>query len=69
MEFPFDDFSPGDNLARPHRWNPRVVRLANAVYDVAPDGQSFFVVQRDSAPKELRIVFNWFEELDRLAGN
>ena len=47
----------------------RVARLANPVYDVAPDGQSFFVVQRDSAPKELRIVFNWFEELDRLAGN
>ena len=47
----------------------RVSRLTGAVYDVAPDGQSFFVVKRDSAPKELRIVFNWFEELERLTSN
>ena len=43
------------------------VRSAINLYDVAPDGQSFFVLQRDSAPKELRVIFNWFEELKRLA--
>ena len=37
------------------------------MYDVAPDGQSFFVVRRDSSPTEVRVIFNWFEELERLA--
>ena len=46
-----------------------VLMYANAFYDVAPDGQSFYVVQRDAATRELRVVFNWFEELDLLTAN
>jgi hypothetical protein len=37
-------------------------------YDVSPDGQRFFVVQRRSAPPNARatqvnLVLNWFDEL------
>ena len=42
-------------------------QVVSSTYDVAPDGQSFFVVRRDSSPTELRVIFNWFEELERLA--
>ena len=37
-------------------------------YDVAPDGQSFVMVQQDfggAEEAELRVVLNWFEELTR----
>ena len=38
-------------------------------YDVAPDGQHFVVPRSraDSAPRQLEIVLNWSEELNRLA--
>ncbi|MFN2447081.1 MAG: protein kinase [Vicinamibacterales bacterium] len=38
-------------------------------YDVAPDGQRFLVPRSriDSAPRQLELVLNWFEELNRLA--
>ena len=38
-------------------------------YDVAPDGQHFLVPRSrvDSAPRQLELVLNWFEELNRLA--
>ena len=38
-------------------------------YDVAPDGQHFLVPrsQVDSAPRQLELVLNWFEDLNRLA--
>jgi serine/threonine-protein kinase len=40
-----------------------------ANYDVAPDGQRFLVLRSrvDSAPRQLELVLNWFEELNRLA--
>ena len=44
--------------------NSQVIR---GIYDVAPDAQSFFVTKRTSAPTEVRIIFNWFQELERLA--
>jgi serine/threonine-protein kinase len=38
-------------------------------YDVAPDGRRFVVLPRraESAPRQLELVLNWFEELSRLA--
>jgi serine/threonine protein kinase/WD40 repeat protein len=39
-------------------------------YDVAPDGQRFLVFQPeydDSEVRELHVVLNWFDELERLA--
>jgi eukaryotic-like serine/threonine-protein kinase len=38
-------------------------------YDVAPDGQNFLVPRSrvDSAPRQLELVLNWFEEVSRLA--
>ena len=38
-------------------------------YDVAPDGQHFVVPRSraDSAPRQLELVLNWSEELNRLA--
>jgi serine/threonine-protein kinase len=37
-------------------------------YDVSPDGQRFVVTRSrvDSAPRQLELVLNWFEELNRL---
>ena len=40
-------------------------------YDVAPDGERFVMIRpiEDSsttAPPEIRVVVNWFEELERL---
>ena len=40
----------------------------NQNYDVSLDGKRFVYVQRDEGvPRELRVVVNWFEELERLA--
>jgi hypothetical protein len=38
-------------------------------FEVAPDGKRFLAVlpRRTAAPLELRVVLNWFEELERLA--
>jgi eukaryotic-like serine/threonine-protein kinase len=47
----------------------------NANYDVTPDGQRFLMVKptsvQESAPTQINVVFNWFEELKRRvpAGN
>ena len=41
------------------------VGLAPALYDVAP-GDERFVVVADRATTELKVVFNWFNELERL---
>ena len=40
-------------------------------YDVAPDGQRFVMIRRGkdadtSAPQQLNVVLNWFEELKQL---
>lgn len=36
-----------------------------AYYDVSPDGERFLVVA-DRSTTELEVVFNWFQELERL---
>jgi serine/threonine-protein kinase len=70
------EFAPG---GRPHIGRPRVLfefdadvlRLAGWMsrsYDVSPDGQRFYVVQRRPAPSpppvtHIDLVLNWFEEL------
>ena len=39
----------------------------NQNYDVSLDGERFVYVQRDEGvPRELRVVVNWFEELERV---
>ncbi len=37
-------------------------------YDIAPDGERFVMVQIPTSTErgQLEIVFNWFEELERL---
>lgn len=35
-------------------------------YDVSPDGERFLVVT-DRSTTEFQVVFNWFQELERLA--
>jgi len=38
-------------------------------YDVSPDGERFLMIAVDepSAPNEMRVVLDWFEELSKLA--
>ncbi len=40
-----------------------------ANYDVSPDGQRFVMIQagepQESAPTQINVVLNWFEELKR----
>jgi hypothetical protein len=37
-------------------------------YAIAPDGKRFLMIRRDpgSAPRQLNVVLNWFEELRQL---
>ena len=37
-------------------------------YDVSPDGQHFVMIRTEyaSSPTEIRVVLNWFDELERL---
>ena len=37
-------------------------------YDVSPDGKRFLMIQRDagSVPRQLNVILNWSDELDRL---
>jgi hypothetical protein len=37
----------------------------NAEYDVAPDGESFFMIRRDQSAARIHVIFNWVEELKR----
>ena len=36
-------------------------------YDISPDGKRFLMIRRDpgSVPRQLNVIFNWFEELKR----
>ena len=40
----------------------------NLNYDVAPDGESFFMLREAElvAPTHVNVILNWFEELKRL---
>ena len=47
-------------------FRPSVATRAH--YDVTPDGQRFVMIQvggSDSAPTQINVVLNWFEELKR----
>ncbi len=37
------------------------------LYDVSPDGEQFLMIQEGENPTELRVVLNWFEELEARA--
>ena len=68
LERPRTEGGCGEHRGRARaRTTLRESRLAHNMYDVAPDGQSFFVVRRDSYPTQVHVIFNWFEELERLA--
>ena len=45
--------------------------LTNPNYDLSPDGQRFLMLkpseQEQSAPTQINVVLNWFEELKRRA--
>ena len=38
-------------------------------YDVSPDGKRFLMIRtpQESAPRQLNVILNWFQELERLA--
>jgi hypothetical protein len=62
----------GDSFAAsvPRQWSPTQV-LRDCVrqnFDVSPDGQRFLMLKSAaaSAPRQLHLVVNWFEELKRL---
>jgi len=70
------DFAPGSppRIGRPHvvfEYAPRDVQfdcIPKRCYDVAPDGQRFYVMQSPtpqprSVVTHISLVFNWFEEL------
>ena len=46
------------------------VSWTNRGYDVTADGQRFVLarIPEASMPREVRVVFNWFTELERLVG-
>ncbi|GMR24285.1 MAG: hypothetical protein BMS9Abin37_2807 [Acidobacteriota bacterium] len=35
-------------------------------YDVTADGQRFIMIREDERARKLRVVVNWFDELERL---
>jgi hypothetical protein len=35
------------------------------VYDVAPDGESFFMIRRNQSAARIHVIFNWVDELKR----
>lgn len=43
----------------------------NQNYDVSPDGQRFVMIRAagESGPPQIRLVLNWFEELNAKVGN
>ena len=71
-------FSFGNPVSAVTAGLPTVESFASRSYDVTRDGSAFLAVAPDadvseaqtpgqvSAPQEIRIVLNWFEELKRL---
>jgi len=35
-------------------------------YDVSPDGERFLMIREEEPQRRIRIVLNWFDELERL---
>ena len=49
----------------PHQYALRIEKHTS--YDVARDGKRFLLVQDTGQNQGLNVVFNWFEEVRRLA--
>jgi serine/threonine-protein kinase len=65
------DYSATDEAFRPGPPRelftlPRPARLASRSYDITPDGQRFIVLLPQES-RQINVVLNWFEELERLA--
>ena len=65
--------TPGFTASRPRllfegRYEVSFLVTGQRFYDVSPDGQRFLMVKSDTptAPRQLHLVVNWFEELKRL---
>ena len=69
------DVGAGDGFtaSRPKRILERSFYVSGQglVYDVSNDGKRFLMIEEDPAdpiaPTEIRLILNWFEELERLA--
>ena len=60
------NFSPGTPKMLFEGGNFQAAVMSRAHYDVTPDGQRFVMLQQvapDSAPTQINVVLNWFEEL------
>ena len=57
-------------LARNHLFEGRYLSNSNrTIYDIHPDGQRFLMIQKgneEALGQQVNVVFNWFEELNRL---
>ena len=63
---------PNGSAGVPHKLFERsnfLLRTLFHGYDVSPDGKRLLMIQRDpgSVPRQLNVILNWSEELDRLA--
>ncbi len=63
-------------IGKPHEYfdlTPKLLRELRPDfypgYDVSPDGQRFLTIRTppETAPRELNVILNWFQELERLA--
>lgn len=71
-----DGLSPSPGRPRvvaegPYFSPPWASRIVNRTYDITPDGRRLLMVKSGNpdelqSPRELHVVFNWFEELERL---
>lgn len=64
-----NDNEEGFRLGRPRVLFEKEFEFAHRRnYDISPDGERFIMVQipASTGPGQLEIVFNWFEELERL---
>jgi len=63
---------PDGSFGAPHKLFDRssfFFALRFQSYSVSPDGKRFLMIQRDpgSVPRQLNVILNWSDELDRLA--
>ncbi len=49
-------------------WSRVEGNYADSVFDVGPDGRVLVALSRDQAPREIRVVVNWQEEIARKLG-
>ena len=63
------DTTEGLSASRPQRLTQvRGQYSAFTGYDISRDGERFLIVQEEATePQQIRVVLDWFEELERLA--